>query len=466
MNGRKRKPPADTGAGLPPEDDAPDAVQDVAVLPPIPVYPVDALCGPLAELVTGSTLPAPMVAGAGLAALAGLCPNAEVEMLGSYQRAIVWIALLAPSGGAKSPSMELAFERLYKLDAARRASYLQEYSNWRATPQGQRGPKPPDHTRVVEDLTVEKLARLLQEDPARMMVHDELAKGLRNLGQYKVNSGDRDKFLELWTGGTKPWRYSRVGSTADGIDFMIDRPTVTLFGGLQIARLDALGSDDDGFRPRFLPHIWTAIDIEHADLRAPRAWTDTITALYQQADASRTWWMATDRTRDSSETLKLWLAAGRRWKATIHDEPKQLVRAALAKADIQCVRIALVLAESMDPGASGKIPAEAMQAATAIVDYSMDVWRALDDPATMAYTVKEEKIHKAVTAWHIRAEEKTDQRVDLRELHRGHVGGVRNAAQLADVLAEYEATYPGCVTSETKPKQGRATTWVHAPRRG
>lgn len=353
-------------ADLPPEDDAPGAGQDAVVLPPIPEYPVDALCGPLAELVTGTTLPAALVAGAGLAALAGLCPNADLDILGSCQRPILWIPVIAPSGGAKSPSMELAFERLYKLDAGRRAGYLQAYNIWKAAPRGQRGPKPPDHTRVVEDLTVEKLARLLDEDPARMMIHDELAKGLRSIGQYKVNSGDRDKFLELHAGGTKPWRYSRVGSTADGIDFMIDRPVVTLCGGLQIARLDALGTDDDGFRPRFLPHISTAIDIPHADLRAPRVWTDTITALYNQADQGRDWWLATDHTRDSSDTLKLWQEAGRRWKAAIHDEPKQLVRAALSKADIQASRIALVLAESIDVGAGGKIPAEAMLAAIAI----------------------------------------------------------------------------------------------------
>ena len=319
---------------------------------------------------------------------------------------------------------------------------------------------------MVEDLTIEKLARLLDEDPARMMVHDELAKGLRSIGQYKPNGGDRDKFLELWTGGTKAWRYSRVGSTAEGIDFMISRPTVTLVGGLQIARLDVLGTDDDGFRPRFLPHISTAKDIPWNDLRAPQVWTDTISTLYEQAASSRrTWWMSTDQTRDSSETLKLWREAGRRWKAAIHDEPKQMVQSALAKADVQCARIALVLAESMDPGAGGRVPTEPMLAAVAIVDYCLDAWRALDDPAVMTYSPKDEKIHKAVIAWRVRAEEKEDRRVDLRELHRGKVGGVRNAGQVADVLEEYAAMYPSCITTEKKP-HGPDTTWVHAPRRG
>ena len=95
---------------LPPEDDDPGGGQDEVILPPYPCYPVDALCGPLAELVDASTLPAALVAGAGLGALAGLCPNAELEMFGSCQRPILWIPLLAPSGGAKSPSMELAFQ--------------------------------------------------------------------------------------------------------------------------------------------------------------------------------------------------------------------------------------------------------------------------------------------------------------------------------------------------------------------
>lgn len=126
-----------------------------------------------------------------------------------------------------------------------------------------------------------------------------------------------------------------------------------------------------------------------------------------------------------------------------------------------------MLAESFSPGKGGAIPSEAVTQAIAITDYVMDVWRSMDDPQTIAYTRKDEAMSRAVLAWRTRAESSPGKQVSTRELQRGHVGGVRTAAQMRDVLAAYEDHYPGSVSTEAEGGHGgRKITWVRAPARG
>ncbi len=420
-----------------------------------PKYPVDKLIGPLADLVASSALPAPLVAGAGLAALAGVCPAAQLWVYTDLVPPIVWIADIAPSGGGKSPAITRAFQQSREQDSVLYAAYSQQLDAWKATPSGQRGPKPADRTHLIEDMTIEKLARQLKESPHRIAVHDELASGIKNIGQYKRQNGDRDRYLGLWTGG--PWRYSRVGGD---VDILVEHPVLTIVGGLQIARLDVLGGDEDGFRPRWLPHLSDADDIPWVASRTATEWDAAIKALYKVIGQRRDWELC-GRGKPTEAQL-LWQEAGARWKAEARTEPKNMVRVALTKADQQAARVALVIAESMDPGAGGKIPADAMACAIAIIDYVMDVWRSLDDPDVLAYSRKDEAIHKTVLAWAARAKA-NGGKVSTRELQRGRVGGVRDRDKFNDVLDAYENYYPGCVTTEKHPGGGRAITWVHAP---
>ncbi len=417
-------------------------------------YPADKLVGPLADLVASSALPAPLVAGAGLAALAGTCSAARLWIFDDLVPPILWVPLIAPSGGGKSPAITRAFQQFREQDNAVYAAYSQQLDAWKATPAGQRGPKPIDRTHLIEDMTIEKLARLLKESPHRIAVHDELASGIKNIGQYKRQNGDRDRYLGLWTGA--PWRYSRVGGD---VDIRVEHPVLTIVGGLQIARLDVLGDDDDGFRPRWLPHLSETADIPWIESHGTPGWDAAIRGLCK-ISAQRRDWELCGRGKPTQAQL-LWQEAGTRWKTSAKAEPKNMVRVALSKADQQCARVALVIAESMNPGAGGTIPADAMGCAIAVIDYVMDVWRALDDPDALTYSRKDEAIHKTVLTWVARA--KADGgKVSTRELQRGRVGGVRDRDKLNDVLAAYEAYYPGSVTVE-KPPRGRKITWVHAP---
>jgi hypothetical protein len=152
-------------------------------------------------------------------------------------------------------------------------------------------------------------------------VHDELAAGIRNIGQYKRQSGDRDQYLKLWSG--QPWRYSRVG---DDIDILIPRPVMSVVGGLQTDRLHILGEDADGFRARWLPHLSEAAKITWEDpLREPVTWETAVRKMYD-IRRRRGWTLG-------GTALRAWADAGRRWKAEAQTDDKTMVRIALGKAD-------------------------------------------------------------------------------------------------------------------------------------
>ena len=211
-----------------------------ATLGAIPIYPGEALPTAGRRLVEDAAkagLPAALVGGAALAAMAAaIGGNAHLEVLSSWsERAILWVPLMAPRGAGKSPAQELAFGPLRKHDAD----------------------AGDDGRILLDDMTLEALAReLCTMGGAGAFDLDELSVLLRGLGEYEGSrSGDRGRFLKLWTG--TPWGFKRVGTgkATNAVRLHVDQPTVGVCGGLQPHLHDLLGPDDDGMRPRWLPHL-------------------------------------------------------------------------------------------------------------------------------------------------------------------------------------------------------------------
>ena len=426
-------------------------------LPSIPGYPVDALTGPLREIVdAGKTagLPAALVGGAALGALATVCGNADLAIYDTWTvRPCLWIPLIAPPGGGKTPAITMARRRLRELDAEMHASYSDELQVWLATPAKERDTPPVDPTRLINDITIEMTARwLARGDGTGGVDADELTEWLRSLSKYRQGGGtDAARWLGLWS--TQPWRYQRVDSH---IDLLISRPVITVCGGIQPQFLPLLGREGDGMRPRWLPHMSLTTDLDPKAGRPAPAWDAAIAKLYGSRD-SRTWAMP-------SRSLDLWRDAQKRWKSAQRGLESPSVTAALAKADEQAARIALVVAESLDPGAGGEIPAEAVTAAIAITDYTLAVWRALPGGEILALSRRDAELSEAVdklAEWL----ERHGGSASAGDLRRACVAGIRTGAKLAEVLAEYEATYPGSVREERKGKRGPVGTYVFAPRR-
>ena len=108
------------------------------------------------------------------------------------------------------------------------------------------------------DQTLEACARSLHAaaGAAGGIDIDELATLLRGVGEYKRGGGgDRGRFLSLWSGA--PWSFDRVagGGKTNNVKLRISRPTLAICGGLQPPLHELLGGDDDGLRPRWLPHL-------------------------------------------------------------------------------------------------------------------------------------------------------------------------------------------------------------------
>jgi hypothetical protein len=426
----------------PDDDDKADEKDDHGRLAAIPDYPLTALPSDAQKLVCfgeSSGLPHALVAGAAMSALAAAVgPSAHIEVqFGWSERAILWVPLIAPAGAGKSPAQALAFGPLREHD--------------RDT-----------ETRVLlDDLTFEALARELNECGGALTLElDELSMFLRGLGEYKRSGGgDRGRLLRLWTGA--PWSYSRVGGgkTSNGVRLRIDSPTVGICGGLQSHLHALLGEAEDGLRPRWLPHLAAMPDHEPREVAGDVGWDLALQPLLDKRSVPREW-------RFDDEAHEAFLSYQRRWKYQARNGEPAGVSAALVKADVHLARVALVLAEAelAHPGVGGHIRAGIVQRAAAIVDYTLDCWRALPESGGLALSVRDQKLdaagEKLVAYLEAQGGEAT-----RRQLQRNHVAGSRTAEELTALLKRYEAANPGCVLKARPQHGGHEQVVVKAPRR-
>lgn len=454
--------------------EAAPAPQDTDDLGPhlgaIPEYPTDAIPGPLGDLIRAAEqagLPVPLVAGAGLGVASTIAMRAQVEVGGDtwVEPTTVWIPLIAPPGGAKSPSMRFATRILDHLEAEAHRAYRDELKGWRGEPAEDREEPPLDPTLSIDDATLEALARQLDTSGGTTAAFvDELRGFLAGIGQYKKGGGgDLPRYLSLWDGAR--WRYKRVGSgRGGGIDILIERPVAPIIGGIQPQYSELLGPEEDGMRARWLPHLSMATDLEPTSARTPQTWEDLVRYQYAR-QIERTWTLHHD-----GVAYGIWKSARQRWReASRSDTVTPSVQGALGKSDRYAARIALIIAETLDPGRAGEIPPEAMTAAVTIVDYCLDCWRALPERGDLQLDRKQERLAPAVerlAAWleARRADETGVKRTRFRDAQMAKVAGARNAATFRALAHQYEMTYPGSVREEPSPT-GRSILYLYPPTR-
>ena len=132
--------------------------EEQVTLPPMPEYPVDALVGPLKDLVGSTKLPPALIAGPGLACLAAVCGAAKVELDGTEDWPILWIPNIGPRSSGKTPSLNYAMRRFRELEKGERSRRDAAIKEWSDSSEDNKGEKPPDMTITVDDITIEKLA--------------------------------------------------------------------------------------------------------------------------------------------------------------------------------------------------------------------------------------------------------------------------------------------------------------------
>jgi hypothetical protein len=404
-----------------------------------PDYPLDAIDGPLRNLLEeAGNLPAALLGGAGLGALAGLAANAVLDMPdGSQQRPVLWIPLISPRGGGKTPSMQAAFRTFRELDHDAYRDYHREISAWKS--RKSQGPRPLDTTMIIDDFTMELLARFLDHgDGTAVAVADELSGFISAFGQYKQRgqqqaNTDVARMLSIWAG--QPWRYQRV---RDDIDLLISRPVVPVVGGIQPSRHGDLGDDETGLRARWLPHISMSTGVRWAESPiVPRDWDDAVAELHDLRSEHRHWIM-------SGQARRMWREASDRWtEAALSADVT--THGALDKADQQTARIALVLAEADAPGAGQRIPARVMEMAITLMEYVLGCWAAMPAQDTFMITPHDRTVRPKVMILLEWLEQQPEREATRREIMHSHVAGVRTPADADMLILEYRKTFPGTV---------------------
>ena len=135
---------------------------------------------------------------------------------------ILWAAIIARSGCRKSPAFRLATQVLQDVEDEAQAEHKQakreraedrarrkaNLKNWEGGgEEGDRPIEPPEPTErrhVISDVTIEVVAKILQDQPRGVVVlRDEIAGFFRDLNKYRNGKGaDIQNWNELWQGRT------------------------------------------------------------------------------------------------------------------------------------------------------------------------------------------------------------------------------------------------------------------------
>jgi len=188
-------------------------------------------------------------------------------------------------------------------------------------------------------------------------------------------------------------------------------------------------------------------------------WTDLIAQLCGETETPRTWHL-------SADGRLAWEHHRARWKQRTREPEPAGVITALGKADRHLARITQVLVEAESPGLPFEVGSELVEHGAAIVDFTLDCWRAMPDNVGLGLSRREEKLVRAVERWLEWLETRPKREATARELRIAHVGGVRNVKDYLAVLEAWKETYPRTVRDEvssgTGPRSSRPRNGVES----
>ena len=350
---------------------------------PFRPFPVDALPVSIARFVrsvAGATGTDPSWAAlAALAVIAGCVGNRAAVILkkGWVEPAILWAALVGKSGSVKSVVLRLVTRPLvesFKMERDAFEEQRREYATnlerhqvvmlkWKS--EQKKGPptdppvepeKPREKRILASDVTIEKLAALLGENPLGLLVvRDELAGLINSFNRYAGGKGsDLQSWLSMNDAGPL-----LVDRKSDGSTF-VERASVSLLGTIQPFTLEhvfGLVEREAGLLARVLlayppdrPALWTESELPD-DVVAD--WSELLAALLALApardDAGRPSPRFIGMAGDAKKMFISWHDRHAREVADLADDH---LRAHWSKLKGACARIALLF--SCTEAAGGK----------------------------------------------------------------------------------------------------------------
>jgi hypothetical protein len=298
------------------EDERDRAQAGTFLAPQYQPFPVELLPEPIAsfvrQLAVALGCDASYPALPALAVAASAIGNTRTLMLkrGWREPAVIWAATVGDSGTLKSPALAPVIEPLFKHQRENQEAYrskvqvyeqrmAQHRATAKAAKQGGGEPEPLPEAPTLEkvvcgDVTVEKLAEILEDNPRGILVQrDELAGWFGSFTRYKSSGGtDLPHWLEMFRAGSVI--VDRKGG--DRKNIYIDRAAVSVCGTIQPGTLSRAMTPEClemGLGARVLMAMppktvkrWTEVEV-HPDTEAEYCRTiDKLLALDFNRDTS------------------------------------------------------------------------------------------------------------------------------------------------------------------------------------
>lgn len=339
-------------------------------------FPYDIFPQKIQDFISANTIQHEYLAGAILGAISAAIGNTTYlqPMQGYKVKAILYMAIVAPPGAAKTPAIKKAFAALEEFDHDSYLVYKEtndEYekalSLFRKDKSNNDEPKKPSYPQtLIKDSTIEMVSSILEANEfGCCILADELAGFLNRFNQYKVGD-EEQKWLELWSGNSI--LNQRVTT---GIKKIMD-PFCSIIGGIQPGVLESMSADTkkaNGFYHRFLfiypepqkKQGWNQIFIPMATLDAFRY---MFVQLINFRGCDR---VIYDLSKEANELYREWFDyKNLKYDKSFSDDVKGII----AKYQDYCLRFALIIQVIEDGDYRlGLVKSNSMEKAIRLTEY-------------------------------------------------------------------------------------------------
>lgn len=237
----------------------PKPVTDQPIVKDRSKFPYDIFPEAIQQFIRYQRIQHEYLAGGILGSISAVIGNSAwlEAMQGYIVKPILYIAVVAPPGASKTPSLNKAFRPLEDIDNEYYIEYakaLQEYNEAMAAYEkdkknNEKPSLPGMQQIIIKDSTIEMVVKILTYNGNGCCVlADELVGFLNRMNQYK-NGDEQQKWLELWSGS--PLLLQRVTRETNKL---MD-PFCSIIGGIQDGVLEMMARDQNqhnGFYHRFL----------------------------------------------------------------------------------------------------------------------------------------------------------------------------------------------------------------------
>jgi hypothetical protein len=299
------------------------------------------------------------------------------------ERPLLYLALIASAGAMKTPPVDRCARVVHALEKAASAewqeamkTYRADMKKWEAKRDGDPPQKPVLERIIVDDVTVEALARVLDDNPRGLLsVQDELTALIQAMNQFKGGRGsDRQFWLKVWSGSPHTID-RRKDQMEDRGPLRLENPYVTVFGNIIPENVPTLSEErgkPDGFLDRFL--------FSYPETVFPGDWSDNI--ISPEAEAGFRACMEKLRAKSPAEPLLLTPDARREWIRWYNGHNREvrgehfpiMLIGPWAKLRGYCARLALIVhAMRWACGEAGEnieaVDAESVRGAVQLIEY-------------------------------------------------------------------------------------------------